>query len=220
MIEILKNFYFQFLAILVKLKNTKELRDLATWSNKGYQMPAPYLVKMRTLERWGGEEVWIETGTYLGDTSIYLSRFAKQVITLEPSNKFFNLASEKLRIYKNIELLYGCSEDLLDQILSNLLRIDLASDLSFWLDGHFSQGETFKGKKDTPILEELDIIKKYLSKIKFLTIFIDDVRLFRTDLEASEQYPDSFKIFDWARANDLYCVIEHDIFIITNRKRH
>ena len=41
-------------------------------------MPAPHKVKMQTLKRWGGEEVWIESGTYLGDTAISLASFANK----------------------------------------------------------------------------------------------------------------------------------------------
>lgn len=91
------------------------------------------------------------------------------------------------------------------------------NDLSFYLDGHYSNYETYRGETDTPILLELKIIQKYLPKIKTITICVDDVRLFRTDIETQLKYPGSYEITNWAHVNGFYCVTEHDIFIITNR---
>jgi len=214
---ILRKVYWQTLGLLINLP-ALDLRELIYWSNRGFSMPAPHIVKMQTLKRWGGEEVWIESGTYLGDTASNLAIFAKQVITYEPSVKYFDIASKRLKFYNNIDLKLGSSELLPEKILGQLSATGEVNDLSFWLDGHYSSGETYKGINDTPILEELAVIQKYLPKIKTLTICIDDVRLFRTEIETAEEYPDSYELTNWANLNGLYCVTEHDIFIITNRK--
>jgi hypothetical protein len=214
---ILRKVYWQTLGLLINLP-ALDLRELIYWSNRGFSMPAPQIVKMQTLKRWGGEEVWIESGTYLGDTASNLASFAKQVITYEPSVKYFDIASKRLKFYNNIDLKLGSSELLLEKILGQLSATGEVNDLSFWLDGHYSNGETYKGINDTPILEELAVIQKYLPKIETLTICIDDVRLFRTEIETAEEYPDSYELTNWANLNGLYCVTEHDIFIITNRK--
>jgi hypothetical protein len=215
--SILSKIYWQTLGLLTNLPAI-DLREIIHWSNRNFSMPAPHIVKIQTLKRWGGEEVWIESGTYLGDTATSLASFAKQVITYEPSIKYFNLASKRLKFYSNIDLKLGSSELLLEKILGQLYATGKVNDLSFWLDGHYSSGETYKGMNDTPILEELAVIQKYLSKIKTLTICIDDVRLFRTDIETAEKYPESYELTNWANMHGLYCVTEHDIFIITNRK--
>jgi hypothetical protein len=178
-------------------------------------MPAPPEVKVKTLMRWGTRAIWIETGTYEGLTTIELSKFARQVITLEPSLKYYNLASKNLAAHSNIELVNGTSEDSLDLVLSKLVESNNISDLSFWLDAHFSSGETFKGKKDSPIIEELRIIQNYLAKIIHLTIFIDDVRLFRDDPSMPEHFPNLSKVLDWVQLNELIWTIEHDILIIS-----
>jgi hypothetical protein len=96
-----------------------------------------------------------------------------------------------------------------------LVESNNISDLSFWLDAHFSSGETFKGKKDSPIIEELRIIQNYLAKIIHLTIFIDDVRLFRDDPSMPEHFPNLSKVLDWVQLNELIWTIEHDILIIS-----
>ena len=103
-------------------------------------------------------------------------------------------------------------------VLKKINEDGQSKDISFWLDGHFSQGETFKGLNDTPILEELKIISDFLSKMSNVTILIDDVRLFRTDVKLSETYPDLRKLVDFATDKNLYWTIEADIFVMTNKK--
>ena len=84
---------------------------------------------------------------------------------------------------------------------------------------------SFLNKVEQKLLEDkeitvksLKIIKKYLPLLKTITICIDDVRLFRTDIVTAEKYPDLYELINWARLNGLYSVTENDIFIITNRK--
>ena len=55
---------------------------------------------------------------------------------------------------------------------------ELNGDTIFFLDGHYSSGNTAKGTKDCPLLEELSIINRYF-KYEGL-IIIDDLRLFGT----------------------------------------
>lgn len=197
--------------------NHRTKTQVWTWKEAGFAMPAPHYVKIQVLKRWGGNGVWIETGTYYGDTASALAKFAHSVFTIEPSKKFYEFATDRLSSFSNIQVIYGTSEDCLPQILDEVIRNNRNSDVSFWLDGHFSQGETFRGMKDTPILEELEIISQRLDKIKQFTILIDDVRLFRTDKVMSETYPDIYELVQFARFHNCYWTIEADIFIITNR---
>jgi hypothetical protein len=209
--------YYKLMASLLNLKSYRELRNLRNWSQNSYAMPAPYEVKIKTLKRRGGNEVWIETGTYEGLTAIELSKFAKCVITLEASDKYFYLASSNLVGYSNVELIHGTSEKLLDLVLSRLVKKEKIKDISFWLDAHYSSGETFGGENDCPVIEELRIIQSYLKKISRLTLFIDDVRLFKDDESAPEKFPTLFKIIKWIEENKLFWTIEHDILIISNK---
>ena len=49
----------------------------------------------------------------------------------------------------------------------------------FFLDGHYSSGDTGKGFKDVPLIEELTLIEKFY--IFDTLIIIDDLRLFGTN---------------------------------------
>ena len=57
----------------------------------------------------------------------------------------------------------------------NQLVPELNSAALFWLDGHYSGGQTAKGEKECPIYEEL---KSILASSLEHIVLIDDARLF------------------------------------------
>lgn len=64
----------------------------------------------------------------------------------------------------------------------------------FWLDGHYSGGETAQGEKDTPIYEELDRILDAPDRDH--VIIIDDARCFGRDRD----YPSIQELSDFVRS--------------------
>ena len=92
---------------------------------------------------------------------------------MEPSNKFYNFAKKRLRQFNHIKIINNTSEAGLYSLLKNL-----NGNVSFWLDGRYSGGETFQGNLKTPIKEELKTIIKLKNRFKKLVILIDDYRLF------------------------------------------
>ena len=67
-------------------------------------------------------------------------------------------------------MLKGDTRDHLKQILTE------NDDILFWLDAHWSGGETYGEEDECPLLEELGLIFKCTEK-KFI-VLIDDARLF------------------------------------------
>jgi len=186
------------------------------WIKRNFSSPLPPVMKLEVLKRWGGRNTWIETGTFLGQTTLALSRFARRVITIEPDTKLYNAAVEKYRHVENITFVHGLSENKLNEIFTNL-NLDELSDISFWLDGHYSAGVTFKGPVDTPIESELDAISAFSSKFKNMTVFVDDVRCFNPENLEYSTYPKIDYLTNWANRLGLFWTIEFDIFIATNR---
>ena len=88
--------------------------------------------------------------------------------------------------------------------------------ICIYLDAHFCQDHlknttTFGNEINaTPILEEMKTIKKFLERFKNLNILIDDIRLFRGNLQ---NYPNKNFLVDWCKENNFLWEIEHDIFI-------
>jgi hypothetical protein len=188
------------------------------WIASGFPTPAPNIVKWKVLERWGGRKTWIETGTYLGETTKHLGTISEKLISIEPEKKLFENALSKFKNYKNVTLINGTSEGELGLAISSLNEKEI-QDISFWLDGHYSAGITFLGAEETPVNSELKTIADNLNRINNITIFVDDCRQFAKSDEPDNSYPTLSSLVMYANFHQLYWVIEHDIFIMTNRYR-
>lgn len=183
------------------------INQIYDWSLREFTPPSPPFIKRRLLTRLGKPDaIWIETGTFEGETTEFLSRQAKCVYSIEPEPKLFANAKIKLAGHKNIELINGLSEEVFKSLLD---RVN--GDICFWLDGHFSGGITHQGPQDTPIVDELALIESHLPNWGDTRIFIDDIRCFDPMLYPG--YPPLDHIVDWALRNNLSWSIEHDIFI-------
>lgn len=141
--------------------------------------------KRKTILEYAQEyncNIFVETGTYLGDTTDSVTYYFDELHTIELSQDLYNEANEKFKHIPKIHCYQGNSNDVLNEIL---LEID--GKILFWLDAHYSMGITAQGDKDTPILEELEAIFKTHKKC---VILIDDARCFTT----CKDYPTIFKL--------------------------
>lgn len=183
--------------------------ETANWMLRKYPVPAPRRAKWAVLARHGYPTgTWVESGTYLGRTSLHLARRASYVYTIEPSDFLASRARKRFRKKDNIHLINETSEHALTQIAAKI-----SGDVSFWLDGHSSGGITFHGATPDPIREELSVIEKHLHRWPNVAVFIDDFRGF-TDLRGQESAKPTKRSFvDWAESNGLSWTIEHDIFV-------
>ena len=129
------------------------------------------------------------------------------VYSIEPSEDFFNKACLRFK-GSNVTLIKGVSEIVLFELLPTL-----NGDINFWLDGHYSEGETFKGDTECPVEDELKAIEENLNNFNAVTILIDDVRCFLPSIKGKD-YPSIDYLVDWARRHQMSWRIEHDIFII------
>ena len=185
------------------------------WVQSGFPSPAPDFVKHRVLMRHGRSDAWIETGTYLGDTTKFLSKRAKIVYSLEPSEELYLSAIKRFQASQKIRIVNGTSEEKLREVINLILPLDFKH-ISFWLDGHYSAGNTYHGPNDTPVVTELEIISEYLDLAWDVTIFIDDVRCFNSKLLEYASYPSLDLLVNWCKKNHMNWNIEHDILIIKN----
>lgn len=129
----------------------------------------PYISELARFRN----NVFIETGTYQGDTSqcAFDNGFPK-IITMELSIVFYKRCIERFENNPNIKVIFGNSK--LD--LTNVIK-NIDSPITFWLDSHWS-GVTDIGcdpETTCPVLEELEQIKNH--HIKNHTIMVDDIRL-------------------------------------------
>jgi hypothetical protein len=189
------------------------LNGFAAWSNRRFAAPSPLFIKQACLIRNGyPDAIWVETGTYLGQTTKLLSKHSPRVYSIEPDPILFANAREYFGKDANVEILNGTSEKIFPTLLPTL-----RGDVNFWLDAHYSGGATFRGRQDTPILDELKCIGENLGRFEHICILIDDVRCFAPHIEEFSGYPPTDVLVDWARACKLEWHIEHDIFVAKKR---
>lgn len=149
-------------------------REIKKWKKAGEPVPPPHAVKQKVVSRYrrrSGFSILIETGTYMGAmVEAQKSRFDR-VISIELSPKYYEKARKRFRKDMNVQIVEGDSGMVLPAILA---KID--EPVIFWLDGHYSHGETARGAKECPIFEELDAILKD-PRYEHI-ILIDDARCF------------------------------------------
>ena len=97
------------------------------------------------------------------------------MFSIELSPVFHQEAEKRFRRHNHIEILFGDSAHVLPKIMGNVKEPAL-----FWLDGHFSGGET--AESHCPVLDELKAI--LVSPFQHI-ILIDDARCF----DGTDGYP-------------------------------
>jgi hypothetical protein len=151
-----------------------ELVVFNNWMRNNCQGLPPHIFKQNTIFEFQNKykiDTLIETGTYKGDMVEAQKNIFKKIYSIELSEKLHKTAKHRFRKDSNVEIIQGDSGKVLSEIVEKLKAPAI-----FWLDGHYSAGETALGDKECPIFEELDCI--FSSKIKNHILLIDDARCF------------------------------------------
>jgi len=133
-------------------------------------------------------KIFVETGTYRGDTIISMESLFDELHTIEILEDLYNLCKNKIK-NKKINFYLGDSSTILKDIC-----IKLKNNAIFFLDGHYSGNGTGRGDKDCPLYEELQSI---MNNFKHNSIvIIDDCRDF-----GKKHVSGNGKIIDWSKIN-------------------
>jgi hypothetical protein len=154
--------------------------------------------------------IFIETGSFLGDgIQQALDAGFSKVISIELSDKYFSICKNRFSNNSNVSIIKGDSFLVLPSIMENVNE-----QVTFWLDGHHSCGDTALGEHWAPLMQELDVIKNHI--VKTHTIMIDDMRcweepnavhgfykedIFKKLLEINSEY--KFTYEDGLQENDI-----------------
>jgi hypothetical protein len=152
------------------------VRHLASVIKRG-QQPADHSVKqaaIRQLAEQYGTRIFVETGTFRGDMVEAMKQRFDRLYSIELNEEFCHAAKSRFATTPHVEILFGDSGEKLKEIMPRLTGPSL-----FWLDGHFSGGDTAKGLEETPVMAELNHILDApdLGHV----IIVDDARLFGVD---------------------------------------
>lgn len=114
--------------------------------------------------------VFVETGSFEGRGINWALKSGFDIIkSVELSHEYYEKCVNKFKDNKNVFLFEGSSDDLLWSMIK-----DIDTPITFWLDAHYSGVTKVKGNEKSPIIKELNIIKRH--PINTHTILIDDVR--------------------------------------------
>ena len=133
---------------------------------------------LNLFRRHNYNPIFVETGSYVGD-GIKNAIFAgfQSIHSIELAEKHYQYCKSYFKYNNAVQLHSGDSIAVLPDILSNLTQ-----PATFWLDAHYSGGDTdFQGSL-TPLMKELELIKNH--PIKEHTILIDDLREWSRDFPA------------------------------------
>jgi len=185
-------------------------QDYENWEKSGRPLPPPSVVKHRAIKEYARDyacPVFIETGTYTGETVEAMLSIFERIHTIEIDPDLHRRVVKKFGSYPHVSLYCGDSATLLPGILATLEKPSL-----FWLDGHYSGG-TMRSDKITPVMEEVSLILNH--RIKNHVLLIDDARLFN----GSDGYPQLEDLVSLIRRFDNDMAIDvHDDIIRVSRK--
>jgi hypothetical protein len=160
--------------ILGKLREVRNIAQITRWVLAGMSIPPVPAAKRRIIHaclKRHGLKTFIETGTFKGDTLASVAETGIRSISVELSREYFDRANQRFAGVRNVELHQGDAGDVLPRIVATLQEPAL-----FWLDGHYSAGETAHGVLASPVSAEVRCILD--SPVKGHVMLIDDANEF------------------------------------------
>lgn len=152
---------------------------------------------------------FMETGTNAGETTAWASEYFNQVYSSELAQRLYEKALVRFRDAPNVHLLLGESPAHIMEIGPKLQRP------LFWLDAHWSGGNTAGVENECPLVAELNAIATL--QLECPVILIDDARLFLAPPPPPhkwDQWPDITRIIlACHRITDMYITVADDVII-------
>ena len=153
--------------------------------------------------------VFVETGTFKGDTAADMAPFFDRLITVEFSEPLWEEAVARFKNASKVEVLLGNSPEVLARLRPTL---DDAPTL-FWLDAHWCVAENTAGdQSQCPLLDEIHVINRLGDSS---VVLIDDARLFLAPPAAPHE------ITQWPSFNEIVTALrklngQHELMVIND----
>jgi hypothetical protein len=183
-------------------------------------LPAPSVpssehkrAKILEIAKKFGCGIFVETGTFVGDTVAYMVPHFRSIISIELSHELAERAQRRFLRESRVQILEGDSSEMLRVIVPTLQERGF-----FWLDGHYSHSctvdgeplETARGAEDTPVLKELAVV--LADETHDHVILIDDARLFTGEGQYPTRRAISRVVRSYNRGYEIYR--EDDVIIV------
>jgi len=183
-------------------------RAVRKWESAGRPIPPPYAIKRRTILEYAqrfGCKIFIETGTYMGDTPWALRDSFRELNTIELHQGLYERARRVFARVPHVNCIQGDSGQRLPELVKKYNEPIL-----FWLDGHYCGEGTGRGVEDAPVMREIVCIFDH--PVRDHVILLDDAR----DFVGRSGYPTVEALRDWVakRRPDWVFLVEHDVIRI------
>jgi hypothetical protein len=192
------------------LRMSRHQAEFRRWDRDGRKTSPPHLIKQRLIRRYAAQHrcaTLVETGTFRGDMILAMLNDFRTLYSIELHPGLYSRAQKMFQNQPRVRLLQGDSGQRIRDVLK-----ELNEPAVFWLDGHFSAGNTAKADLNTPVMAELDQVLKH--RIPNHVVLIDDARLFT----GQNDYPTlDFVRAQLARAGNFSVTVEDDVIAITRK---
>ncbi len=125
---------------------------------------------LERLARERGHQIFIESGTFLGDTAMHMAAHCESVLTVELDPDFYARAERRFARMPWVTVVRGDSIEKIPELVRAAAHPPLV-----WLDGHYSGGGTACGEEAEPAVR---ILRALESVAAGTTIVVDDLRMF------------------------------------------
>ena len=193
-------------------KETQKLFSLSLFKDAAGYLSTDKVAPIKDLCK---ADAFVETGTYLGDTTAAMRSLFSRVISIELSEELHAAAKRRFSSDSNVTLIKGNSAE---RIGDALALVGEARPL-MWLDAHWSGGATAKADENTPILSEIRQIRE--AGRADVVILVDDISFFWSVNpgfnvhESIGGYPEIGRLIDELKAtNPAFCIfVNCDVMI-------
>ena len=132
--------------------------------------------KSQLILRWAalhGGRIFVETGTWYGKTISNVASSFTKCYSIELDYVLYEAARERFKEMPWVQMVHGDSALAIHRVLE-----EIDGPTVFWLDAHYCGFDTAvgKGKRHTPILEELGSI--FSHRVTNHLVLVDDARCF------------------------------------------
>jgi hypothetical protein len=152
----------------------------------------------------------VETGTFMAESAIALRGIFGKVWSIELSSQLYEAANAQ-HASDGLKFIHGASH----RVLPSLLR-EISDPALFWLDGHWSGGDTAGEDRECAVLDEIAAIDAW-PYAGGSAVLVDDARLFLGPPPAPhkpENWPTFPELLDALRSHfDRYVAVFDDVII-------
>jgi hypothetical protein len=202
----LKNYLKQTKAYPL-LRFLKSYLEAVLWFFGSKQQASPPALFKRAvikkLARKFSPSIFVETGTYLGDTVAAVKNLFFEIHSIELGENLAEEARKRFLRYPHIHIHQGDSAQILPSLLGKTLKPSL-----FWLDAHYSEGVTVGDDEHLPLISEIKTILGHW--VSGSVILIDDARL----MGCQKGYPSFEEIEVIVKGSGLNLEVKQDLDII------